>query len=72
MRIGFEIRSAARPSLARPISRAHRPERMDSMPASAMARSTLPAAMGRINAAMTAASVESGPSTMMRLGPKTA
>ena len=37
-----------------------------------MARSTLPPDSGRIRLAMTAARVESGPSTMMRLGPSSA
>ena len=71
-RMGLENRSAITPSRAKPISSRKAPVISASTPARAMARSTLPPASGRIRLAMTAARVESGPSTMMRLGPSSA
>jgi hypothetical protein len=72
MRMGLENRSATTPSRANPISSRQAPVSKASAPASASARSALPPERGRMMAAITAASVESGPSTMMRLGPKMA
>ena len=71
-RIGLDSRSATSPSRARPISNENTPDKTASMPTRATACSTLPAASGTVSAAITGASVESGPSTMMRLGPNTA
>ena len=71
-RIGLENKSAITPSRAKPISSKKPPVISASTPARATARSTLPPASGRIRLAMTAANVESGPSTMMRLGPSSA
>jgi len=48
------------------------PDKTASMEASATAFSGLPAESGRIVAAMRPTSAESGPRTIMRLGPKTA
>ena len=48
------------------------PDTIAIAPASATARCGSPAASGATTARMTAASEESGPSTMMRLGPNSA
>ena len=72
MRIGLDSRSATRPRRAKPISSEQAPESSASAPARATAWAGSPADRGTISAAITAAIVESGPSTMMRLGPNTA
>ena len=72
MRIGLDSRSAIMPNRARPISSRQPPDSSASRPAKPTARSGLPPASGRITAAITADSVESGPSTSTRLGPNSA
>jgi hypothetical protein len=60
------------PSLASAASTHSRPEKIASMPARATASSGLPAARGRIAAAISGASEESGPRTRILLGPRIA
>ena len=69
VRTGFESRSATKPSLARPAPVVISPTRIASIPARAIASSWLPAARGRIVAAIMGPSEESGPSTRTGEGP---
>jgi hypothetical protein len=61
-----------KPSRARPAATQTMPDTIAIMPATATAHSGLPADSGSTTARITAASDESGPSTRIRLGPKTA
>ncbi len=61
-----------KPRRARPAATQTMPDTMAIMPATATARCGSPADSGSTTARITAASAESGPSTMMRLGPNTA
>lgn len=60
------------PSRANPMRRVIAPAITDIIPASATARPVSPAARGRTVTAMIPARAESGPRTMMRLGPRRA
>ena len=60
------------PNRARPATMHIPPAKIESTPARAIASSGSPAASGVMEAAISGASDESGPSTRMRLGPKTA
>ena len=71
-RMGLDSRSVTKPRRRRPPSRRIAPTMIASSPASATARSSLPSARGRTDAAMMGASAESGPSTRTRDGPNTA
>lgn len=71
-RMGLDNRSATMPSRARPSSTWNAAVSSASAPARASARPGEPAANGRMMAAITAARVESGPSTSTRLGPNRA
>ena len=57
------------PKRASPASTHSRPEKIASMPARATASASLPAARGRIAAAISGAREESGPRTRILLGP---
>jgi hypothetical protein len=57
------------PKRAKPASMHSAPDRMASTPARATAFASLPAAKGRIAAAISGASEESGPRTRILLGP---
>ena len=74
MIVGFEIRSATKPSLATPASVMIAPTRSASAEPSATARAGSPCAAtsGRMVAAIIGPSDESGPSTRIRDGPNTA
>jgi hypothetical protein len=61
-----------KPKRASPASTHSPPERIASMAARATACSSLPAARGRMAAAIRGAREESGPRTRIRLGPTTA
>ncbi len=71
-RTGFESRSVRNPTRASAATAQRRPVRIASIEASAMARASSPPEAATTVAAMSAASPESGPSTMIRDGPKTA
>ena len=71
-RMGLDSRSVTKPRRRMPPSSRIAPTMIASSPASATARSSLPSARGRTDAAMIGASAESGPSTRMRDGPNTA
>ncbi len=61
-----------KPNLIRPAKIHKAPTSTASIPARAMALSGLPAARGKIAAAMRPAKAESGPKTRILLGPKRA
>ena len=69
VRTGFDSRSAMKPSFATPAATVTRPTMSASIPASAIAASWLPAASGRIVAAIIGPSDESGPRTRIGDGP---
>ena len=71
-RTGFESRSVMKPARATPAPMHSAPVRRASSEASATARAGSPSALESTATAMSGASAESGPSTMMRDGPKTA
>ena len=70
--MGLDSSSVTNPSLANPAPMQISPVNSAIAPASATARAGSPADSGSTTARISAASDESGPSTMMRLGPNSA
>jgi hypothetical protein len=65
----LDSRSAINPKRASPAITHSRPEKIASMPARATASDSLPAASGKMAAAISGAREESGPRTRILLGP---